>query len=160
MFTWLLRSELNVISFRNLSLTCFAISLFSDEICQRVYQGGHTQFQVKFPVLFLFFFCVFFSCKNEHILFCKWPPPPVKLQLKPKNYSFCLPCPNSLCFPYVFIKFLVFSLAGKIDNQIPCFPCAVATLYVFVLSDHSSQSVQYIFKFNRHGERCCETLLL
>ena len=34
-------------------------------------------------------------------------------------------CPN---FPCVVPKFPVFSLSGKIDNQIPCFPCAVATL--------------------------------
>ena len=38
---------------------------------------------------------------------------------------------NSLCcpkFPCVVPKFPVFSLSGKIDDQIPCFPCAVATL--------------------------------
>ena len=37
----------------------------------------------------------------------------------------------SLClqiFPCVRTKFLVFSLSGKSKNQIPCFPCAVATL--------------------------------
>ena len=26
-------------------------------------------------------------------------------------------------------KFPMFSLSGKIDNQIPCFPCAVAILF-------------------------------
>ena len=30
--------------------------------------------------------------------------------------------------PCVVPKFPVFSLSGKIGNQIPCFPCAVATL--------------------------------
>ena len=38
---------------------------------------------------------------------------------------------NSLCkniFLIFFSKFPVFSLSGKIDFQIPCFPCAVATL--------------------------------
>ena len=38
---------------------------------------------------------------------------------------------NSLCkniFLIFFSKFPVFSLSGKMDFQIPCFPCAVATL--------------------------------
>ena len=37
----------------------------------------------------------------------------------------------SLClkyFPRVTAKFPVFSLSGKSKNQIPCFPCVVATL--------------------------------
>ena len=37
----------------------------------------------------------------------------------------------SLCqqiFPCVRTKFPVFSLSGKSKNQIPCFPCAMATL--------------------------------
>ena len=41
----------------------------------------------------------------------------------------------SLCwqiFPCVRTKFPVFSLSGKSKNQIPCFPCAVATLYYFI----------------------------
>ena len=40
---------------------------------------------------------------------------------------------NSLCkiiFLIFFGKFPVFSLSGKSKNQIPCFPCAVATLSV------------------------------
>ena len=40
----------------------------------------------------------------------------------------------SLCkqiFPCVRTKFPVFSLSGKRKNQIPCFPCAVATLLLF-----------------------------
>ena len=47
------------------------------------------------------------------------------------------PIPNSLCcpnFPCVVPKFPVFSLSGKSDNQIPCFPCAVATLNMIGLS--------------------------
>ena len=39
---------------------------------------------------------------------------------------------NSLCkniFLIFFSKFPVFSLSGKMDFQIPCFPCAVATLF-------------------------------
>ena len=39
---------------------------------------------------------------------------------------------NSLCknifLIFFFRKFPVFSLSGKMDFQIPCFPCAVATL--------------------------------
>ena len=38
---------------------------------------------------------------------------------------------NSLCkniFLIFFSKFPVFSLSGKMDFQIPCFPCAVTTL--------------------------------
>ena len=41
---------------------------------------------------------------------------------------------NSLCkiiFLIFFGKFPVFSLSGKSKNQIPCFPCAVATLFFF-----------------------------
>ena len=40
----------------------------------------------------------------------------------------------SLClkyFPCVTAKFPVFSLSGKSKNQIPCFPCVVATLLKF-----------------------------
>ena len=43
----------------------------------------------------------------------------------------------SLCqqiFPCVRTKFPVFSLSGKSKNQIPCFPCAVATLIFFCWS--------------------------
>ena len=36
--------------------------------------------------------------------------------------------PMLAIFPRVRTKFLVFSLSGKSKNQIPCFPCAVATL--------------------------------
>ena len=35
--------------------------------------------------------------------------------------------------PCVTAKFPVFSLSGKSENQIPCFPCAVATLNVSML---------------------------
>ena len=47
------------------------------------------------------------------------------------NWENSLCCPN---FPCVVPKFPVFSLSGKIDNQIPCFPCAVATLNVTSVS--------------------------
>ena len=43
---------------------------------------------------------------------------------------------NSLCkniFLIFFSKFPVFSLSGKMDFQIPCFPCAVATLLLLKL---------------------------
>ena len=33
--------------------------------------------------------------------------------------------------PRVVPEFPVFPLSGKLDNQIPCFPCAVATLELF-----------------------------
>ena len=42
----------------------------------------------------------------------------------PKIFSLCLKN-----FPCVTTKFPVFSLSGKSKNQIPCFPCSVATLY-------------------------------
>ena len=35
-----------------------------------------------------------------------------------------------LKIPCAVPKFPVFSLSGKSDNQIPCFPCAVATLEI------------------------------
>ena len=47
------------------------------------------------------------------------------------NFSLCHRKIFSLClkiFPCVKAKFPVFSLSGKSKNQIPCFPCAVATL--------------------------------
>ena len=49
------------------------------------------------------------------------------------NFSLCHRKIFSLClkiFPCVKAKFPVFSLSGKSKNQIPCFPCAVATLWV------------------------------
>ena len=42
----------------------------------------------------------------------------------------------SLCwqiFSCVTTKFPVFSLSGKSENQIPCFPCTVATLSTVTL---------------------------
>ena len=42
---------------------------------------------------------------------------------------------NSLCcpdFPCVVPKFPVFSLSEKTNNQIPCLPCAMATLIMIV----------------------------
>ena len=47
------------------------------------------------------------------------------------NFSLCHKKIFSLClkiFPCVKAKFPVFSLSGKIKNQIQCFPCTVATL--------------------------------
>ena len=45
-------------------------------------------------------------------------------------------CPN---FPCSVPKFPVFSLSGKSDNKIPCFPCAVATLFLCI---HSTQLIK------------------
>ena len=45
-----------------------------------------------------------------------------------KIFSLCLKI-----FPCVKAKFPVFSLSGKSKNQIPCFPCAVATLNVVLI---------------------------
>ena len=42
---------------------------------------------------------------------------------------------NSLCkniFLIFFSNFPVFSLSGKMDFQIPCFPCVVATLFCYI----------------------------
>ena len=53
------------------------------------------------------------------------------------NFSLCHSKLFSLrlkIFPCVTAKFPVFSLSGKSKNQIPCFPCAAATLWV-----HSSK---------------------
>ena len=47
------------------------------------------------------------------------------------NLNLKLNFPCLVQIPCVFIKFLkfpVYSLPGKIDNHIPCLPCAVATL--------------------------------
>ena len=32
--------------------------------------------------------------------------------------------------PVLYLNYPVFSMSGKIDNQIPCFPCAVETLMI------------------------------
>ena len=55
-------------------------------------------------------------------------------------------------FPVLYLNSL-FSISGKIDHQIPCFPCAVATLlwilvqgvllYMFLKSTHLSFVVMY-----------------
>ena len=56
----------------------------------------------------------------------------LKLKKKPKLFMLIITVQIfSLCyqiFPYDRTKFPVFSLSGKSKNQIPCFPCAVATL--------------------------------
>ena len=49
------------------------------------------------------------------------------------NLENSLCCPN---FPSVIPKFPVFFLFGKIDDQIPYFPCAVATLAVICNTLH------------------------
>ena len=59
---------------------------------------------------------------NERVIYQKI----LNFQGNLKN-SLC--CPN---FPCVVPKFPVFSLSGKTDNQIPCFPCAVATLIILL----------------------------
>ena len=51
---------------------------------------------------------------------------------------------NSLCkniFLIFFSKFPVFSLSGKMDFQIPCFPCAVATLLLRERKRHTARRV-------------------
>ena len=55
-----------------------------------------------------------------------------KLSKKSKFSKFSLCCQN---FPGVKIKltkFPVFSLSGKVKIQIPCFPCAVVTLKIYI----------------------------
>ena len=53
----------------------------------------------------------------------------------------------SLCyhfFPCVRTKFPVFSLSGKRKNQIPCFPCAVATLTRKFIEEESGEKTVYL----------------
>ena len=55
---------------------------------------------------------------------------------------------NSLCkniFLIYFNKFPVFSLSGKMDFQIPCFPCAVATLILCPKNYQDVRSVNVHF---------------
>ena len=75
--------------------------------------------------------------------------------------------------PCVFIKFIrfpMFSLPGKIDNQIPCFVCAEMEFYfselLFKLSHHDASFSGHSFLFNRgavclkfHSRRKSEVLL-
>ena len=56
----------------------------------------------------------FWNLKNKHTFY---------FNNHSKIFSLCLKM-----FPCVTAKFPVFSLFGKSKNQIPCFPCAVATL--------------------------------
>ena len=55
----------------------------------------------------------------------------------------------SLClrfFPCVKAKFPVFSLSGKSKNQIPCFPCAVATLWnAFLLKNFFLHDMSFLW---------------
>ena len=44
--------------------------------------------------------------------------------MQSKKFSSCLKI-----FPCATTKFRMFSLSGKSKDQIPCFPCAVATLF-------------------------------
>ena len=56
------------------------------------------------------------------------------------NFSLCHRKIFSLClkiFPCVKAKFPVFSLSGKSKNQIPSFPCALATLLVLPLLNNA-----------------------
>ena len=70
----------------------------------------------------------FWSLKNKHTFYFNNHSQIFSLCL---NFSLCHKKIFSLClkiFPCVKAKFPVFSLSGKIKNQIPCFPWAVATL--------------------------------
>ena len=58
---------------------------------------------------------------------------------------------NSLCkniFLIFFSKFPVFSLSGKMDFQIPCFPCAVATLEKVLYNLLSENVIQFFTMYN------------
>ena len=70
----------------------------------QLYRVATFGLKIKFPVFFLYSrpisLCFFQYICN--VLFYKWSPSPT--------------------------KFLVFSLSGKVNIKIPCFPCAVATL--------------------------------
>ena len=70
----------------------------------------------------------FWNLKNKHTFY--FNNHSQTFSLCPK-FSLCHRKIFSLClkiFPCVKAKFPVFSLSGKSKNQIPCFPCAVATL--------------------------------
>ena len=51
-----------------------------------------------------------------------------------------------------FLKFPVFSLSGKIWKQIPCFPCAVATLLMFFCVDHQHKVRLGCCKISYHAQ--------
>ena len=63
---------------------------------------------------------------RETCFLCQW--------IQSKIFSLCLKN-----FPCVTTKFPVFSLSGKSKTQIPCFPCAVATM-------RKSEITERIFK--------------
>ena len=81
----------------------------------------------------------FWNLKNKHTFYFNNHSQIFSLCL---NFSLCHKKIFSLClkiFPCVKAKFPVFSLSGKIKNQIPCFPCfpcAVATLNFIFELDH------------------------
>ena len=102
-----------------LYLTCSVepLSLAGDvSAAIRVTTQLHTKFPVCFPCILCAKMNIFYFLNGLHHL--------LKPQLKPKNYSFFLPCLNSLYFSCVFkikfLKFPVFSLSRKTDF---CFPC-------------------------------------
>ena len=68
----------------------------------------------------------FWNLKNKHTFY---------FNNHSQIFSLCLKI-----FPCVKAKFPVFSLSGKSKNQIPCFPCAVATLEEFQYQQASHDS--------------------
>ena len=76
----------------------------------------------------------FWNLKNKHTFYFNNHSQIFSLCL---NFSLCHRKIFSLClkfFPCVKAKFPVFSVSGKSKNQIPCFPCAVATLLLLTIS--------------------------
>ena len=53
-------------------------------------------------------------------------------------------------FPCIKAKFPVFSLSGKSKNQIPCFPCAVATLKLIFKSLDRVDKLNFLKKKKPH----------
>ena len=67
---------------------------------------------------------------------------------------------NSLCkniFLIFFSKFPVFSLSGKMDFQIPCFPCALATM-LFLWNGFHIHSIIFYYPFKIFCRSCVKAL--
>ena len=56
---------------------------------------------------------------------------------KCSNFSMC--CHNFSCVRIKLTKFPMFSLSGKVNFQIPLFPCAVVTLFIYCPSFYQTR---------------------
>ena len=98
---------------------CSSLNMPPVSIADGICQAGHTQLYVKFPAFLHMKIHIFYFLNGLHHL--------LDHNLNIKIIHF--PCLfQIICVFIKFLKFPVFSLSGKIDNQISCFPFAANIL--------------------------------